>query len=65
VATERDPALGFDEALIPDGNGGKRRLTRAEFEALPLSERISLIMQKTVEFRLRGQIVSSKTALRR
>src|SRR5262249_59941923 len=42
--------FGFDHVEIPKGDGSTRRLDRTSFEALPLQERIGLLVQGTLRF---------------
>jgi hypothetical protein len=44
---------GFDHVEIDDA-GGKRRLTKGEFEALPLDQRVRAILSKQLKF-FRGE----------
>jgi len=50
------PARGFDQVeMPPQGDAPRRRLTKREFEALPLPERIGLLVQGTLRF-YRGEL---------
>ncbi len=44
------PASGFDVAKLKQPDGSLRSLTRPEYEALPLTQRITLVLQSQVEF---------------
>ena len=58
-------ARGFDQVEIPPrGDAPRRRLTKKEFEALPLSERIGLLVQGTLRFYRGDQEVSPSAAMR-
>ena len=56
-------AGGFDrvERVLPSGQA--QQLTRREFEALPLSERVRGILRKELRFFLNGKQVSPREAL--
>jgi hypothetical protein len=55
---------GFDRVEVRQGDGSSRSMTRAEYDAMPLSERISLVLQRQVEF-YRGAVkVSAHEALK-
>jgi hypothetical protein len=41
---------GFDRVELADGSGGTRRLSRGEFEALPLDQRVRAILSKQLKF---------------
>ena len=43
-------APGFDHVEVPQSDGTTRRLDRGAFEALPLQERIGLLVQGTLRF---------------
>jgi hypothetical protein len=49
---------------VPSDNGQVRSLTRAQFESLPLGERVSLLMAGKMKFFREGQPVSAREALR-
>ena len=55
---------GFDRIRIPLPAGGIRELTRAEYEALPLPERVALLMGGKMQFLRGGKLVSAREALR-
>ena len=55
---------GFDRVEVRQGDGSQRSLSRAEYEAMPLSERISLVLQRQVEFFRGGVKVSAHEALK-
>jgi hypothetical protein len=44
------PARGFDIAKLKQADGSLRSLSRPEYEALPLAQRITLVLQRQVEF---------------
>ena len=58
-------ASGYDRVDLPNPNGSglPRRLTRAEFEALPLDQRIRHILSKKLKFYLDGKEVPARQAL--
>ena len=58
------PGSGYDRIGLPSDNGEVRYLTRQEFEALPLQERVALLMKGKLQFYRDGQAVSAREALR-
>jgi hypothetical protein len=58
------PNAGFDEIRIPLADGRTRHLTRAEYEALLLPERVGLLMSGKMQFFRQGRPVSAREALR-
>jgi hypothetical protein len=60
---ESSPTPGFDEALLALPSGETRRLSRSEFDALPLPERVRAILSKELKFFRGGQEVPMKDAL--
>jgi hypothetical protein len=54
---------GFDRAVVEDAKG-RRELSRNEYAALPLSERIALVLQKKVRFYRGGVEVNAAQAMR-
>ena len=58
-------ATSYDrvEMPAPNGVGLPRRLTRAEFEALPLDQRVRAILGKQLKFYRGKQEVSIREAL--
>jgi hypothetical protein len=55
---------GFDRVDMPaKGDEQPRRLTRAEFEALPLDQRVRAILSKKLRFYRSGKEVSLRDAL--
>ena len=55
---------GYDRIGVPGHNGEVRFLTRAQFEALPLAERVSLLMGGKLQFFRDGRQLSPREALR-
>jgi hypothetical protein len=55
---------GYDRIGIPSENGETRYLTRQQFEALPLQERVSLLMKGKLQFYRGGKAVAAREALR-
>lgn len=56
---------GFDHVDVPaGGDKPKRRLDRRQFEALPLQEKIGLLLQGTLRFYRGGQEVPATEAMR-
>jgi hypothetical protein len=59
------PTAGsFDEVMVTQAMGGERRLTRAEFEALPMRERVSAILQKRLRFFREGKEIPIREAMK-
>ena len=58
------PQEGFDEIRVPSPDGSVRQLTRAEFEALALPERVALLMSGKMQFFRQGRQVGAREALR-
>ena len=59
-------AAGFDHVEVPssvDGDG-PRRLSKPEFDRLPLQERIGLLVQGTLRFYRAGQEVPASEAMK-
>jgi hypothetical protein len=54
----------YDQVTVSDGNGGLRRLSRAQFEALPLDERVRSILQKRLKFYRQGSEIPVGEALK-
>ena len=58
-------AGGFDHVDVPSrGDEPRQRLTRRDFEALPLQERIGLLVQGTLRFYRDGREVRAAEAMR-
>ena len=55
---------GYDRVDVPAPGGGKRSLTRKQFETLPLRERVSYLIEGTAQFFLDGQPISASEAMR-
>jgi len=56
---------GFDHVeMPPHGDAPRRRLTKREFEALPLSERIGLLVQGTLRFYRGEREIAASEAMR-
>jgi len=56
--------LGYDFVTIHQDDGVKRKLTRREYEALPLAQRISMVLKERVEFYRSGSKITSFEALK-
>jgi hypothetical protein len=58
-------ARGFDHVELPaGGDKPKARLSKHQFEALPLQERIGLLVQGTLRFYRGDQEVAASEAMR-
>jgi hypothetical protein len=62
--SEGAAARGYDRLGIPRTNGQMEFVTRAEFERLPLGERVRLLMGGTLKFFRNGQEITARQALR-
>jgi hypothetical protein len=58
-----DAKGGFDRAIISLPSGEQRSLTRREFEALPLDERVRAILSRSLKFYRSDKEVTMKEAL--
>ena len=59
----RPAGAGFEWASVEEGSG-RREYTKKQYEALPLSDRINLVLQKKVKFYRQGLEVSAAEAMR-
>ena len=58
-------AAGFDHVDVPSrGAAPRQRLTRRDFEALPLQERIGLLVQGTLRFYRGDREIAASEAMR-
>jgi len=58
-------AGGFDHVDVPSrGDAPRQRLTRRDFEALPLKERIGLLVQGTLRFYRGDREIAASEAMR-
>jgi hypothetical protein len=56
---------GFDHVDVPSrGDAPRQRLTRRDFEALPLQERIGLLVQGTLRFYRGDREIAASEAMR-
>jgi hypothetical protein len=55
---------GYDQVVVPAPGGGKRSLSRKQFEALPLRERVSFLIDGTAQFFLDGRPIAASEAMR-
>ena len=60
-----DALKGYDRVEVPAPGGGRRSLTRKQFETLPLRERVSFLIEGRAQFFLEGRPVSASEAMRR
>jgi hypothetical protein len=64
-ATAAGGAKGFDHVEVPArGEEPRHRLTRPEFEALPLQQRIGLLVQGTLRFYRGDREIAASEAMR-
>ena len=59
-----DPKSGYDFVEIPTADGAVQRMTKTQFEAQPLQERIRVLIQGTASFFRDGRLVPSRQALK-
>jgi hypothetical protein len=57
-------AAGYDGVKVPTADGQGRLMTRAEFEGLPLPERVKHLMGGKLVFYRDGSVVAAREALR-
>jgi hypothetical protein len=57
--------MNFDVAVVKMPDGTERRLTSAEFVAIPLGERIQLLTGSKIKFYRDGAQISPVEAIRR
>ncbi|HKC59779.1 MAG TPA: hypothetical protein VKB92_06820 [Myxococcales bacterium] len=55
---------GYDQVVVPASGGGTRSLSRKQFEALPLRERVSFLIEGTAQFFLDGRPIAATEAMR-
>jgi hypothetical protein len=55
---------GYDKVVVPAPGGGTRSLTRKQFEALPLRERVSFLIEGSAQFFLDGSPIPASDAMR-
>ena len=58
------PTSGFDVAKLKQADGSFRSLSRPEYQALPLGERITLVLQSQVEFYRGGVKIPARNSRR-
>jgi hypothetical protein len=54
----------YDEVLAPVPGGEPQRMTRQQFEGLPLQDRVRLLVQGTLRFYRNGQEIPANEAMR-
>ncbi len=64
VDTNVEIRKGYDRVEVPAAGGGKRSMTRKQFETLPLRERVSYLIEGTAQFFLDGRPISASEAMR-
>ena len=57
-------ATGYDKVVVPGLNGASRNLTRREFEALPLRERVSYLIEGKAQFFRNGAPIAAAEAMK-
>jgi hypothetical protein len=58
------PGQGYDRIAIPTAGGSRRFMTKPEFENLPLSDRVKLLMGGTLQFFRGDKQITAREALR-
>ncbi len=58
------PAAGYDRVVVPGPKGTSRDLTRTQFEALPLRERVSFLIEGKAQFFLKGAPITAAEAMK-
>ena len=56
---------GYDQVRVPGKDGQVRMFTRAEFESLPLVDRVHYLIGGKLTFLRKGVAVAAREALRR
>ena len=60
----RAPPVGYDRVVVPGPNGTSRDLSRHEFEALPLRERVGFLIEGKAEFFRDGARITPAEAMK-
>lgn len=58
-------ATGYDRVVVPGPDGASRDLSRREFEALPLRERVGFLIEGKAEFFRDGARITPAEAMKR
>jgi hypothetical protein len=57
--------MNFDKAIVSFPNGDVRRLDPPEFFAIPLGERIELMVASRIRFEKNNQVISPLDAMKK
>jgi hypothetical protein len=57
-------ATGYDRVDIPQSDGTMKTLTRKQFEALPLKERVAYLLEGTAQFFLGSEQIPARDAMK-
>ena len=57
--------MNFDKAIVSFPNGEVRRLDPPEFYAIPLGDRIEMMVAKRIRFEKNNQMISPLDALKK
>lgn len=60
----RTASARYDEVSAPGPDGEAKRMTRQQFESLPLENRVRLLVQGTLRFYRDGQEIPATEAMR-
>jgi hypothetical protein len=60
----RAMAAGYDSVVVPGPNGSSRSLSRREFEALPLRERVGFLIEGKARFFRKGAPIAAAEAMK-
>jgi hypothetical protein len=63
MTIDNPTATRYDRVIVTGPDGTKRTLSRDEFEALPLRERVNYLMEGAAQFFLLGESVSARDAM--
>ena len=58
------PPAPYDEVIAPGPDGELKRMSKREFESLPLENRVRLLVQGTLRFSRNGQEIPPSEAMR-
>ena len=56
--------IGYDRIRIPLQEGGHREITKQQFDALPLAERVGMLVTGRLQFFRGGRLIPPHRAMR-
>jgi hypothetical protein len=62
--SNRASSAGYDHVKVPTREGGTRLLTREQFEALPLRDRVAHLIEGKAQFFRNGVSIAAREAMR-